>query len=48
MTGSLACPQAMQGEPARTKQQSVSAGVGGQTTTGKTTTTTIFGIKLNW
>jgi|SRR5450432_1780636 len=30
------------------KQQSVSVGVGGQATTGKTTTTTIFGIKFNW
>jgi Domain of unknown function (DUF6443) len=30
------------------KQQSVSVGVGGQATTGKTTTTVICGIKFNW
>ncbi|MDP4252276.1 MAG: hypothetical protein Q8918_19430, partial [Bacteroidota bacterium] len=30
------------------KQQSASVGAGGQTTAGKTTTVTIFGIKFNW
>ena len=29
-------------------QQSASVGIGGQTTTGKTTTITIFGIKISW
>ena len=30
------------------KQQSVSVGVGGQVTTGKTTTKSTFGITFNW